>query len=428
MKAFPQALYKNKYIKALEWSKLISITGSAQILIQAIGFISGIIVIRLLSTQEYALYTLANTILGTMLILADGGIAAGVTAQSGIDWKDKKHLGRVIVTGMNLKRNFAIGSFILAIPVLLYLLTTHNASYQMSFIILISLIPAFYSTLTGSLLEIPLKLNQDIIPLQINQVGVNLGRLGITLSTLIFFPFAFIAIFASGLPQIWSNLRLRKLSHQYVDWKQKEEVLIRTKISKTVKRILPSAVYYCLSGQLTIWLISFLGTTTEIAQIGAIGRLAVIISIFQSLFFTLVIPRFVRLPKKRKILFSKFNKIQLGLIILSILLITTVWLFSTQALLILGAAYNGLEYELLLIIIGGCINLIGAVTYSLNTNRGWVINPIIGISIGITGIFIGLVTIDVSSLVGVLYFNIFLGIIGLLTQQIFCYKQINSFD
>src|SRR5438045_2535474 len=46
--------------KAFEWGKLISITGAAQIIVQLTGLISGIIVIRLLPTQEYALYTLAN--------------------------------------------------------------------------------------------------------------------------------------------------------------------------------------------------------------------------------------------------------------------------------------------------------------------------------------------------------------------------------
>ena len=81
--------------KAVTWFKLISITGGAQLIVQAIGLVSGIIVIRLLSTSEYGLYTLANTMLGTMIILADGGISAGVMAQGGKVWQDKNQLGIV---------------------------------------------------------------------------------------------------------------------------------------------------------------------------------------------------------------------------------------------------------------------------------------------------------------------------------------------
>jgi hypothetical protein len=82
-----------KYDTVVSWGKLISITGSVQLILQALGFASGILIIRLLPVQEYAFYTLANTMLGTMTVLSDGGISAGVMAQGGRVWKDKEKLG-----------------------------------------------------------------------------------------------------------------------------------------------------------------------------------------------------------------------------------------------------------------------------------------------------------------------------------------------
>jgi hypothetical protein len=35
-----------------EWARLTALTGSAQVMVQAIGFLSGILVIRLLPTQR----------------------------------------------------------------------------------------------------------------------------------------------------------------------------------------------------------------------------------------------------------------------------------------------------------------------------------------------------------------------------------------
>ncbi len=69
-----------KYNTLLYWGKLISITGSAQIIVQAVGFVSGILIIRLLPVQEYAFYTLVNTMLGTVALLVDGGISTGAMA------------------------------------------------------------------------------------------------------------------------------------------------------------------------------------------------------------------------------------------------------------------------------------------------------------------------------------------------------------
>ena len=92
---FIKGLHKNiesnhMFIKFCYWFKLAGITSLAQLFIQAIGLVSGILVIRILPTDEYALYTLANTMLGTMIILANSGISVGVTAQGGKVWQDKK--------------------------------------------------------------------------------------------------------------------------------------------------------------------------------------------------------------------------------------------------------------------------------------------------------------------------------------------------
>jgi len=152
-----------KYETIISWGKLISITGSAQILIQALGFASGILVIRLLPVEEYALYTLANTMLGTMTILADGGISTGIMSQGAKVWQDKEKLGAVLATGLYLRRKFAVGSLLVATPVLMYLLLHNNASWLTTLLIVGALIPAFFAALSDSLLEIVPKLHQDIV-------------------------------------------------------------------------------------------------------------------------------------------------------------------------------------------------------------------------------------------------------------------------
>lgn len=401
-----------RYAQVIEWGKLISITGGAQILIQGIGFISGILVIRLLPTQEYAFYTLANTMLGTMTILADGGISTGVMSQGGKVWKDREKLGAVLVTGMDLRKKFALGSIIISTPILFYLLRSHDASWLMSFLLIGSLIPAFFTTLSGGLLQIAPKLRQDILPLQKNQIGSNLGRLVLLGLTLFIFPWAFVALVAAGLPQIWANINLRKISLTYADWHQKIDLSVQKNILTIVKKILPGAIYYCISGQITIWLISVYGSTTAIAQIGALGRLAMVLSLFSMLFHILFVPRFTRLPPKRYLLLKRYGLVYLILVVISISIIGVAQSFSSQFLWILGKQYSGLTHELFLQIIGSCLNMIVGVSFVLNSSRGWIMNPILGIMIGLTGVLTGILLFDVSTLTGVLYFNIFTGVIG----------------
>lgn len=85
---------------------MIFITGGAQVLVQLTGLISGILIIRLLPTNEYAFYTLANTMLGTLAVLAGGGISTGGMSEGGKVWRDKARLGGVLATGLKLRRKF----------------------------------------------------------------------------------------------------------------------------------------------------------------------------------------------------------------------------------------------------------------------------------------------------------------------------------
>ena len=399
------------YAKLYEWSRLLTITGSAQIVVQALGLVGGILVIRLLPTQEYALYTLANTMLGTMGILADGGISAGVMAQGGQVWQDREKLGVVLATGMALRRKFAIISLLVATPILFYLLHHHGASWLMSLMLSLSLMPAFIAALSGTFLQVAPKLQQDIAPLQRNQLEASLGRLALLGLSLFSFPWAFVALLSSGLPQIWANSKLQKISGSYADWGQSPSPVIRREIVAFVKRILPGSIYYCLSGQITIWIVSVFGATAAIAQIGALGRLAMVLGLFSTLFGTLIAPRFARLPSQRELLLTRYLQIQAGLLLLSAFIVGVVWLFPTEVLWVLGRDYANLQSEVVLNIANSCLAMVVGASFTICTSRGWAMHPMISIPVTIAALASGVILFPINSLKGVLMLNIFVTVV-----------------
>jgi O-antigen/teichoic acid export membrane protein len=425
MRALIQQMYTHpSYNRVLEWTKLISITGSSQLLIQALGLIGGILVIRLLPTQQYGWYTLANAMLGTMIVLADGGISSSVLAQGGKVWQNREKLGSVLATGFSLRKKFAVASLFIAIPVLLYLLRHHNAGWLTSILIIGALVPAFFTSLSGTLLTVGPSLHQTIAPLQKVQVGVSIGRLLMLLLTLFIFPWAYIAILSASLPQVIGNIRLRKISADYADWSQKPDPAIQKEIVSIVKRILPGSIYYCLSGQITIWLISIFGTTAAVAQIGALGRLSMMLGLFSAVYTTLIVPRFARLTNNKKTLLTKFIQIQLGLTGLFVSIVLTVSIFPSQLLWVLGKNYSGLEKELVLSVAGSCISLFAGLLFTISTSRNWAINPLVSIPLTLIAIICGALLINISSLAGVLKFNLFVSSIEVVIYLVYCISKI----
>lgn len=398
----PIAAAKKPPSRVREWTRLIAVTGTAQVAVQAIGFACGILVIRLLPTDEYALYTLANTMLGTMALLADGGIAAGVMSQGGKVWDDRAKLGSVLVTGMALRKKFAVFSLLVATPILFYLLHHHGASWLTATLIVLSLIPAFFSALSGTLLEIVPKLRQDIGPLQRIQVASNAIRLALSGLFVFAFPFAGVAILASGAAQVVANYRLRKLSNDYADRTREEDPAVHAGILKVVRRQMPESIYYCLSGQITVWLISIFGNTESIAQIGALGRLAQVFAIPQVMFATLAIPRFSRLPAVRPLLLTRYAQVLAAVAVFGACVSFVAWKSPHLYLFVLGDQYRDLSQAALLTVVAGSCGLLTAVAYHLNLSRGAIVPPAVTIAYSIANQIAAIAAFDMSSITGVL--------------------------
>lgn len=413
-----------KFDTVMNWTKLISITGSTQIIIQAVGFVSGILIIRLLPVQQYAFYTLANTMLGAMTVLSDGGISTGVMAQGGKVWQHNQKLGAVLATGLQMRKKFGLAGLLVSSPILFYLLRHNGAGWLTSFLIVLSIVPAFFAALSDSLLEIPLKLNQSILPLQKNQIAVSLGRLFLSASTIFIFPFAYIQILASGIARIYGNIRLKRITNIFADSLQVSDVVVKGEISQIVKRSLPGLLYYCFSGQITIWIISIFGNTSSIAQIGALGRISMVLSLLLVIFTTLIVPRFARIQEQPQKLLLLYSKSIISFLIISLIVVGFTFLFSNQILWVLGNSYRGLNSELILLIIGSSISMIMSSALSLYMSRGWILHYYISISASLFPIIIGCYIFDISTLKGNLYLNILVALVQMLLHVYYGYYKI----
>ncbi|HSN49538.1 MAG TPA: hypothetical protein VLR29_12325, partial [Flavobacterium sp.] len=354
------------------------------------------------------------------------GISTGVMAQGGKVWQDKEKLGAVLATGIDLRKKFGIASLVVSLPILGYLLMHNGASLLTTLLIALALIPAFYAALSDSLLEIVPKLHQTILPLQKNQVSVGLGRLLLTALTMFVFPWAFIAILAAGLPRIWGNIQLSKIGYKFADEHQKPDKEIRTEILSLVKRIMPTSIYFVVSGQITIWLISVFGNTNSIAQLGALGRLNMLLTLFSVIVTTLIIPRFAKLASDKFLLLQRFLQIMVILAVLLSGVALIVYLFPTPILWLLGDSYKGLPFELFLSVVGSCIGLMTGIVFSLYNSRGWAFNPIIGIPLGALGIILGAVFFKLTTLLGALYYNLFLAAYSFLVNIGFAFYSLHK--
>ena len=352
----------------LKFSKIFSITTVSQILIQLIGLFCGILVIRNFTISEYAFYTLSNTLLGAMNILADGGIVIGVMVEGGKVWKDRQALGSIMNTGLKLRKLFSIASIGIAGIVLIYLLNKNGAPVWYSFIILACLLPSFYANLTDAIYSVGPKLNQKVLPLQINEIYANIGRLLLTLSTVFFFPFTSIALLVNGIPRLYANIKLRKIASEDVNFDAPINEEAKANILKMVKRILPMNIYHIFSVQITIWILSIFGTLGTISQAGALFRIGAMLSVLSIVSSTLIIPRIARLNENKDKIFRAIGISQIFITCILIIIVGMVAIFSNYIIFLFGKNYYGLNHELVLTIIIFALNVFTIQQYNINAS------------------------------------------------------------
>ncbi len=411
-----QSTNEKRLSKAFEWAKLLSVTGSVQLAVQVISMVSGFLITKHLNETQFAIYVMANNLLGTMVILADGGISNGIMALGSRVHEDRKLLGAVINTGLDIRKKFSIAAIVIAAPILIIMFVQNKQSISTALIILLCLLPTFFSQLSGKMYEIAAMIKQDIMPLQRVRFEANIGRLLLICLVAFLLPYAFLALLAAGIPQYYANYKMRKNAVNYVDFVQKPDPEYRKSILKVVARILPGAAYFSISSQINIYLISFFSNNgaKSITEIGGLDRLAMVLTVFSTMFVTLITPRYAKLPDERGILRNRFIQIFAGLSLLCLFIIGFVWLTDTYLLMVIGDKFKGLEHALLLNIIGNCLGMMAGNMYSLFTNRGWNLHPALSIFLNMASISAGVMLFPIGTVIGVLHMNIFISSVNLL--------------
>ena len=393
------------------WTRMLTRFLSLEALVQGLTFACGILIVRALPKADYALFTVANTMLATMNLMADNGIGSGITAIGGRVWQDRSRFGQLIATAMRLRRTFAVISVTLVTPLLFWMLVHTGATVSYAGLITVFVLLGFYFQLTvGILIPIP-RLHLEVNRIQnLNAFSTALRLVLLVLAYGIFLNTA-IALLAAAISLGLQEVILRRWTPQMADLHQPPNPDDRKEILSIVRAQAPNSIYYCVQSQLTVWLISVFGSAAGVAEVGALGRLAVIFAMLASVMGNVIYPRFARVQEPG-LLWRRYWQILGGHAALALLLLAFAGLFPEPLLWVLGPKYAHLRHELFLMVLSAVLFSILACMWQLNVARGWIVSPWLMIPIGVLAQLILILVLDVSQVRGVLLLNIYCMIPG----------------
>src|SRR5439155_1037644 len=255
---------------------------TVQIIVQMIGFLSGILLIRILEQREYAFFTIANTMQGTLNLLADVRV--------------------------------------------------------------------------------------------IQRIDLIVAILRLTILVLLAFIFlnAGIAVTLSAGVIFLQYLLLRRYGATVIDFGAPQNADDRKTMLGLIRSQAANAVFYCFQGQITIFLISFFARqSSSVAEVGALGRLAMIFVVLANLLANIFVPAFASCQERRK-LRSLYLEIAGGVTLFCLVVLAAAAIFPDQFLLVLGNKYAHLHRELLLLVGSAVLAALTGTFWSLNAAKAWV--------------------------------------------------------
>jgi hypothetical protein len=394
-------------------------TAGAQSGIQLLAVVTGLVIVRLLSVREYAYYTIANAALGTLTVLTDCGVTQSVLALGGKVWQSPPALGAVVTGGMRLRHRFALLAVVIAMPVVFLQLRQQGAGFGGALLVTASILPMLLSSISAHLLEVVPRLHQRLAQLQRIQLWGAALRFMSAVALVPLFPFAWLASLGAGLAQTWATWRVRRLAGSLADLDASPDPRASREMARLVARAAPGAIYYALAGQITVWLIALCGTTRAVAQVGALGRLAMVYNVVTAAFTVMVVPRFARTQFARgSSALGVYWRVQLALLALLGVITVLVAAFPGAVLLLLGREYLGLTREVVLSAAGGALGTLSGSAYALAAARGVIVSPWLAVPLALLIQTALIMTLPMSTVTGVLWLGVLSNLAFWLTYSV----------
>ncbi|MEY2525587.1 MAG: hypothetical protein QOE73_358, partial [Verrucomicrobiota bacterium] len=313
-------------------------------------------------------------------------------------------------------------------PILFAMLAKNGASLSYAALLIALVLVSVLVELSIGVFGVVPRLRSDITVIQRIDLTGAITRLLLLVGLAFVFLNAGVAVAVASATLLLQYTLLSRYSSKVVDLGAPENAQDRQAIVKLIKHLAANAVFYCLQGQITIFLISFFGHRAgAVAEVGALGRLAMIFAVFTNLLTNVFAPAFARCHDLHKL-----RRLYVGIIGVvtgfSLVVIIGAASFPSEFLFVLGNKYAHLHRELLLMVGGAVLSALTGTFWALNASKAWVAGSWLYIPLTLVTQVALIPFTDFSSVPGVLIFNIFSAIPNLILNIVLSYRGFRSFQ
>jgi O-antigen/teichoic acid export membrane protein len=353
--------------------KRLSTFLGGQSAVQLLNAATGLLLLRLMSKTDFAVYAIALGIQGMIAILTDIGFGGAISGLVGTRYRDKALLGSYIRTASHLRQILLL--FITGAAILLSIAFRKiemQAHGQRNFILLgLAVLLTVQFQAWASYYEIPLLLNNKLVSFYSPQIAA--AALRIVSSVVLYYTnniSSTTVIAANTLSIVVMGVSYRIMARPLIDVPRKASREHGREMVRLLVPLLPGTLYQALQGQISLFLIAVFGHVSQIAEVAAAGRIGQLFLLLNSSNGVLVGPLFSRTPRS---LFRKRYAYTVGAVgVVALLMAASARLCPGAYLLLLGANYSNLTPQVRLVVYASAIGYFVGAMWSVAVARKWI--------------------------------------------------------
>ncbi len=385
-----------------KWSlRFLSVTGT-QVLAQLLNGVVAFVLVRTLTKQDYAWFTIASSMAAVLNSLNDGGIATAVTSTGGAIWQDRRRFSALMTAALAMLHRMALLAAGIVAPLLIWLLWEKEASWLAIVILTVLVVgPQWIATRTITL-STANRLHSRIRELQVAEVVAAFTRSLLTLvPAACGFVNIYLALGAVAVSLVVQAGVVRRQVAPLLDLPGDADQVrdYHGRIRSVMKRMYPNLVFNCVQSQLATGLLAVLGSASQVADLGALNRLSFFANFIGAPIHYIIGPAFARCQDMKRLRWMFAGVLSGYLAILAAFLGLVLWQ-AGFVLRLFGPKYAHLDHELFLVAVAITVGFINQVFWSLNFSRGWVRWVWVNIPLTLAAQVMAAVLFEVNSVAG----------------------------
>ena len=361
----------NQFPRLKHWSATLIRFALVQLLVQLVSAIGGLIVVRALPKPEYALLAIANSMQSAGQALAELGTGIGLRSIGGKLWNQPDRFGQLLRTTLHLRRWFGLVALAVCLPVAAWLLWRNGAPILLAVALCLALVVSLVPLIGSTAWAVSAQLHGEyrrIQKLDLSSAGLRLALIA-TLSLHVLNALS--TVLVGAIANWLQTLTLRKWARTKTTAGVSINIDDRRELLRISLRSLPNTIFFSIQGQITLLILSMVGSPTRIADLTALGRLAILFQVLSVTFTNVLAPGFTRCQEPNRL--RHLYPLLLGAMMMALAPLTALaWLWPTPFLWLLGHQYASLQRECGWVVTAGCVGQIGAMMWTLNSSRAWI--------------------------------------------------------